>query len=657
MKTNFFIVFLAVFSFSKAIAQSFELGKVSKEELEEKFHPIDSGAAAAILYKKTKIYFEYKSGRGYIVNTKNEIRIKIYKTDGFSWADFKTQYYFEDEDSEKENLIFSNCVTYNLENGVIIATGLNIKDVVSDKINKFQKMVAISMPNVKVGSVIEIKYSSKSFYKWSLLDFILQYNIPINYAEFATEIPEVFFYKTILSGFYKINSECKLVEGKEAYAYKYGINESFPFKYLQCNYIAENIPALKEEMYVDNIKNYSFYLQNELEATRFPGDSSNVYSKTWEDVAKSIYKFDNFGKELKKEKYFEDDLKLCLDNSDKVNSIFNFVQNKMNWNAQEDFTTDKGVKKAYFDETGNTAEINFILIAMLKKAGINSNPVVLSTVEHGILSYPSIAVFNAVIAAVEIDGKQILLDATSKYASPNILPLKDLNGKGRLIKEDGTSQEVNLVPKTLTTENTNLMVVIDNMGKISGQVRNLKTDYDALTFREKNEGFNKDIYLEKLESDLNGIQISDYSVDNMKDLSKPIVENFTFTSDSQCDIIEGKIYLTPLLFLTQKNNPFVQEKREMPIYFGYPKQSKFNVNIEIPKGYSIESMPKPIKISTGENVGLFMFNINSNSNKIQVQITREINTALVSPDYYDVLKAFHQKMIDKLNEKIVLKKI
>jgi hypothetical protein len=55
---------------------------------------------------------------------------------------------------------------------------------------------------------------------------------------------------------------------------------------------------------------------------------------------------------------------------------------------------------------GNTAEINFILIRMLKLAGISVNPVLLSTIEHGFLFLPT--EFYNVIAGVEIDGKQIL---------------------------------------------------------------------------------------------------------------------------------------------------------------------------------------------------------------------------------------------------------
>jgi hypothetical protein len=48
---------------------------------------------------------------------------------------------------------------------------------------------------------------------------------------------------------------------------------------------------------------------------------------------------------------------------------------------------DKGIKKAYVEKIGNTAEINFILIRMLKLAGISVNPVLLSTID-GIPIFP-----------------------------------------------------------------------------------------------------------------------------------------------------------------------------------------------------------------------------------------------------------------------------
>jgi hypothetical protein len=45
---------------------------------------------------------------------------------------------------------------------------------------------------------------------------------------------------------------------------------------------------------------------------------------------------------------------------------------------------------------------------MLKLAGISVNPVLLSTIEHGVPVFSQSNNFNYVIAGVEIDGKQIL---------------------------------------------------------------------------------------------------------------------------------------------------------------------------------------------------------------------------------------------------------
>ncbi|HSN48532.1 MAG TPA: DUF3857 domain-containing protein [Flavobacterium sp.] len=653
-------LFLLAF-FSKAAAQKFELGKVSLNELQEKTHPIDTSAAAAILYNKARTFFVYNITTGFSINTEYEFRIKIYKKEGLKWANHQVHYYVGYEHYNDDMVSFSKAVTYNLENGAIVKTKLDNEGTFKKNVNEYWNEASITMPNVKVGSIIEFKYVLKSENIVAFPVFNFQYDVPVNYSQYITEVPGLFIYKPVLTGYFKVQTDQKIANGFQNFVDKYGQSTGINYKQINSSYIAENVPALKEENYVDNIQNYRSSLQHELERTQFPDEPVKDYSETWEGVAKIIYQDKSFGKELGERDYITQDLKRILKDinsiPERVDIIFKFVQNKMNWNNQKGYLTDVGVKKAYIAGTGNVAEINFILIAMLNYAGIQSNPVLISTTEHGIPVFPNRTIFNYVIAATEIDGKQVLLDATNKKTTLNILPLNTLNWTGRLIRQDGSSHEINLVPTTLTTENANLMVLIDNMGMITGRARNIKTDYDAFNFRERYEGISKEIYLEKLENKLNGIQINDYSIDNIKDFSKPIIENFTFTADNQCEIIGGKIYFDPLLFFTQTKNPFIQEKRELPIYFGYPKQSKYNISIQIPEGYSVEIMPKPIKISTVENVILFTFNIFSEGNKIQVQITREMNTAIVSAEYYDVLKDFHQKMIDKLNEKIVLKKI
>jgi len=661
MKKALFVLFGLLYLTINA-QNNFDIGRVSIPELEQKLHPTDSTATAAILYKKERTFFEFFSGHGYVINHEYEIRFKIYKKEGFSWANFQVPYHAEYNDVPADKLKFSNCVTYNLEGGKIVETKLNNEGNFNVNYNKYWNEASITMPNVKVGSVFEIKYVIKSEHLVRFPVFYFQYSIPVNYAEYFTDIPEIYIYKPIAIGYCKVNSDVKIVEASKSYSHKYNQYDAVEIKYVESTHKAENIPAQKEEKYEDNMSNYRASIQHELERTRYPGEDVKDYSVTWEGVAKSIYEDPDFGRELKKDNYFKEDLAKIIEKAktdlEKMEQIFKFVQNKMNWNDDYGIFTDKGVKQAYESGAGNKAEINFILISMLKSAGIDISPVLITTVSGGIPVYPNRTVFNSVIAAAQVDGNQFLLDATSKFSTINTLPLEDLNWTGRLIKKDGSSQEIKMATDKLSSENISLMAVINNDGKITGKARILKSDYNAERFRDDYANENQDEYLEKLETKLGAIQISDYTVENKKTtIEKPILEVFAFSTDSGLDRIGNKMYINPMLFFTDSTNPFVQEKRVLPIYFQYPKQEKYNITIEIPEGYIVESLPKPIKLVTGEDVGTFSFNLQQVENKIQIVVSQSINGTLISAEYYDILKDFFQKAIDKQNEKIVLKKI
>nr|WP_281231732.1 DUF3857 domain-containing protein [Flavobacterium gelatinilyticum] len=637
----------------KAQSQQYELGKVTIAELEEKVHPKDSSAPAAILFKTGKTIFTYSAERGFEANNVYEFKIKIYKTEGLKWADQKVSYYVGYDFLSDDVVKFSNAITYNLENGQIVKTKLNSEGNFKNKINKYWNQAAITLPNVKAGSVIEFKYVLKSENLTRLPDFEFQYDVPVNYFRYETEIPEFFIYKTLLVGNLKIESKADVVSGKQLY--------SSGYKQINSVFSAADIPALQKERFVDNIENYRGAVQNELERKRFPGKPVVNYTTSWEEVAKTIYKNDSFGRELKERNYFDEDLKAVLQNtnsqSEKLNAVFNFVQNRMNWNKERGYYVDKGVKKAYQAQTGNTAEINFILIAMLKAAGITVHPVLVSTVENGIPVFPNRTVFNYVIAGAQIEGKKILLDAASKFTTPGILPLNLLNWKGRLIKEDGSSEEIEMTTAAPSKEIHTLMVTVNPQQKIEGSVKVRRTDYAALSFREKNVG-NEDSYLEKLENDLNKIEISDYKVENKnEDLSKSVLESFEFKSDNSYDIIGNKIYLKPILFYTDRHNPFKQEERQMAIYFGYPLHRSYNVFFDLPKDYEVESLPKAIKISTENKGTSYTMNMAALEKRIQIMVTVEINNPIFAASEYDMLKEFFQKIIESQNEKIVLKRI
>ncbi|EJG01313.1 transglutaminase domain-containing protein [Flavobacterium sp. F52] len=657
----------------KIISQEFKLGKVSVTELQQKVHPKDSSAAAAILYKRGKARIDYDQNTGFVTYLDVETRIKIYKKEGYNWANEAIWYYYGTDFKEKVSV--SDAVTYNLVGGKIEATKLKSDGVFDEAVSKFRSQKKITMPNVKEGSVIEFKYSVRSP-DVLIRDWDFQTSIPVNYSEFKTYVPEYFVFTPAQKGyvFPKVISEKAnksfLITSKERYntgGFGGGATQTefyqdkIEYVETQTTYTAENFAAMKDESYVNNIENYMSSVSHELSMTRFPNKPIKQLSTDWNSVVKTIYDYEDFGPELNKTGYFEDDLKKLLAETktpeEKIWAIFNHVKSNVKWNSYTGYSCDNGVKKAYKEKTGNIADINLMLTAMLRYSGLTANPVLVSTRSNGIALFPNRTAFNYVIAAVETPNGHILLDASEKFSTPNILPLRVLNWSGRLIRKDGTSEEINLMPEKTSADNVFMNYSIDSNGKITGKTRRQCMDYNAMITRSNIESFKEEEYLEKLENQNNKIEISEYSKTNEKDVLLPIIETYSFTGNNLCELIGDKIYLNPMLFFTNDKNPFKQEVREYPVDFSYPFADKYNITIKIPEGFAVETLPAPAAVTMEDNLGAFKFNIASNGDTLQLSILHQINEAIVSAEKYDMLKEYYKTMIAKETEKIVLKRI
>ena len=649
-------------------AQKYELGQVTKEELAEKTHPADPSAGAAILYSKGSSSMQFSERDGFSLVTVVEMKIKIYNKDGYDWANKIVRYYSSETD--RENVDFSKTFTYNLVDGAVKKTKLKSEGEFTEKINKFWTQKKIMMPDVKQGSIIEYQYTIYSPFISVLPEWRFQESIPVNHSEYSTRIPEYFVFTPNFRGYIapKVTNTSRSAsiistsrERSEGMVNRTNFEtEKTTYQENITTYMIDKLPGMKDERYVNNIDNYTSSIVHELTMTKYPNSPVKTFSNSWQDVANTIYKYDDFGPELKKTSYFEADVTALLAGKttsiEKVSAIFEHVKNRMNWNKFVGYSCDAGVKKAYTDKVGNVAEINLMLTAMLRFAGLDANPVLVSTRANKIALFPTRTAFNYVIASVQIDGKNVLLDATSKSAMPNILPVRAINWMGRLIRVDGTSSEVDLSPQTISKEVMNLAVIIDNDGKATGKARDQYYDYNAYIFRENYSGISQESYLQNLENEHKGIEISGYKINNDKDLTKPIVEEYDFTHNAVADIIADKIYINPMLFLSQSENPFKQEKREYPIDFVFPHQDKYMIGIKLPDGYVVESIPQPISLSMEDNLGSFKYNLVATGRQVQVVVTLDINYASFGADYYETLKSFYQKVIEKQNEKIVLKK-
>lgn len=629
-------------------AQKVKFGKVNEEELKEVIYDKDSSAVAAYLYKYRYSYYQYQQGSGVKLITEIHERIKIYKKGGFDFATESVNLFKSGNANESMNGIKG--YTYNLVDGEVVKSKLDKKSIFKSEYSKNYNQVKFTMPDAKVGSVLEYQYKITSPYIQSVDEYVFQENIPVRKLEAYLKILDYFKYNQRAKGFlyYRPNVTKERINTLDINADKIAYNIS-------------DIPALKKEKYVTNMNNYRAGVKYEIVSFEVPGVTHENFSKSWEDVAKTIYKSSRFGTELKKKKYYSEDLAGAIagvgSEEEKVDRILTLVKKKVKWNSYRGVYCDEGVKEAYKKGIGNSGDINLMLVSMLNEAGITAYPILVSTRDHGVPLFPTLEGFNYVVAGAKVNGKEVLLDATNPFSTPDVIPLRAMNWFGRKIAKDGRSEMFELQPSKKAVDMAMVEVTLSDDNSMEAKVNQRYTGHYALNYRSQFHRDTKDDFIKEMEEDNGDIEISNFEIKEALNLKKPLSHSYEAYAEDVFEVIDGKMYLSPMFYFGVEENPFKSEKREYPIDFGYQWNDRYGITINIPEGYQVESMPEPVKMALPNKLGSFTFNLVQQQNQIKVQSNLAMNSPMIGPDMYSAIKEFYSQVVKKHSEKIVLSKI
>ena len=672
MKLNLFILTILFLTYNSIYSQNFRYGRVSKEEIQEKQHPIEADAHAAILYKEIKTTFDYSQDFGFTLHTEVFERIKIYTKEGFDWA--TKEVFLRKDGSRKMELKNEKATIYNLENGKVTSERLYKSNVFKTELHRYRDVVKMTMSDVKEGSVIEFSYVITSPFLQNIDDYEIQQQIPVNKIDFTFRAPEYYDYKVHQKGWLKIPVTTfktnRLLHYRQTNSTfnkrsvnKASLSSNREVELTENNFAVkmDNIPAIIPEPNSISENYYKAAITFELSYIHFPGSTVENYTMTWDGVAKRIYEFPSFGNELRKSNYFSKDLEAIVakspDHNTKIINIYEFVKTKMHSNNYIGIASDKGVTEAYKDNSGSVADINMILTSMLNGAGVEAYPVLVSTKSNGIPLFPTINGFNYLIAAAKIGNNIILLDASDKFLTPNILNPEVINWQGRMVKKDGSSDWVSLYnTQEKALSNTMISAEITNDFNTTGSSRRMITGHYAYYYRDNYARVQIADVTKRLEA-LNKIEIADLEFQNFLNPYESLSESYTFEADNLIENIGEKLYFTPLLFHTEKENIYKSDERNYPIDYSYPWENRYTITVKLPENYKVESLPENINAIMPNNMGSFRFMISDQGHQIQISVQQNINESLIPTELYHDLKEFYQIMIDKLNEKIVLVKI
>lgn len=650
MRFNLLLLFFLISFCALAQDHGFPFGQVTYRELEMRRYEKDTSANAVVLNEFGETYIQ--DGDHFNLIHEYHVKIKILKQEGVEDATVEIPLYKSSNGKEKLNTYKAS--SFNIENGSIKETKLDTKNVFEENTNKYWSVVKIAIPNARVGTIIEYQYQLESpfFYKFRSWDF--QSKNPKVKSDYLALIPANYTYNITLRGFLKLsNQETKLIRQ----CFYQGRADCSQIKFSMVN-----IPAFVEEDYMTAKSNFISAINFELSQVQHFDGQVVKYTEEWRDVDQKMQRDEDFGIQLKKGKdlfkvWLDPIVKNNNDSSFKSRQVFDFIKGRFQWNENNGSFCENGIKKALEERKGNVADINLSLVAALRYAGINADPVILSTRSNGlpVELHPVLSDFNYVVAKVTLNSKTYLLDATDDFSPFGILPTRCLNGKGRVMNEKG-SYWIELKAADKAKKISNYSLVINEKGALTGSIQIQYSGYEAIDRRKAIASFNsEEAYIEaikKKQADLNIVKMEIIDVD---DLSRPVTEKYEIEMEDFVDLSMGHFLFNP--FMEEKiKNPFKSNERLYPVDFGSPVEETMIFSLSYPEKFEPSGLPDKVAISLPNSGGRFLFGVQNLGNKITMNNTFTINRTVYSSEEYHFLKEFYNRMIQVQESDWVFKK-
>ncbi len=448
--------------------------KLTKEEIELTSY---DNAPAVVTYEYGQMYFDTNpNGENLFIINKKHVRIKILNEEGLKYAKLKIPYHNMNCERYQGELSFSfKGYTHNVtETGEINSIRLKNKYIKHSDSTDCISIAEIEFKDVKAGSIIEYMVTTPSLQLINPNSWEFQKDIPVLHSEFRARTPKYFKYIFSVKNIEELPIEDSTFYDKILnYRFKYGnrtYSSIIDLSGKEYRFVNYNMPILTDLNKAERINihlkqavtepadyawqkltkalmittwdDYDRRTPSQRKMLTYPPSYFIYYLPTWGELNENLLKDDKFGLALIKFWDCDSILQSITDNSqnekEKAEAIYNFVKKNMKWNEQYDLYADvsdnvfktlysKAGARVKLNNVGNifekgegtSSEINFIFMHLLKKAKIETHPILVNTYKNNPVdkNIPQVKQFVTVIAYVEIDNEKILLDAADPESS------------------------------------------------------------------------------------------------------------------------------------------------------------------------------------------------------------------------------------------------
>ena len=627
----------------------YEFGKISPSDFESNDSIISSDDAALIMadFGQCEVHINFNSD--FEVKFETFTRMKILKSEALKEANQIVVLYSGTRSSEKITSL--NAIVHNLENGEVVSTKLRNREWSLEPYDDNLNIVRYTLPNVKVGSIIEIEKVIRGPFIVKLPTWNFENDYPTRFSQFKLYYPEMMGYKMMGRGYLPYKS---FDRSSEMFNEIGSSASTLSYKRASYNIIYENVAAFKSENLMDAPENYRTKFEAELGFIAWENAETQFFYKDWNHSTKEFLEDErttNFlNPKSKNAQHFDIDPEKN-GTLDGAKELFALIRDNMVTNDDKNYLYPSYTPaEVYTQSRGSRNAINWMLIYALRSNGFKAYPLLLTArdEERPLEVFPIFTQFSTVITALELDGEYMILDPSNKLMAFSQLPTYYHNGRGMVANPESVTW-VTLNSAHPTVSRT--LISLDSLSEntFSGQFKLSMQGRYAEDFRKSHWD---DTEIETEDLDLpDSWTVHSIEVKNLKEREMPI--ELICKISIPAEAIGTSLFLPTILYHDLSENPLTAETRKYPVNYPSAWKQEYICQIKLSENLTFPALPESKQYALPESAGSFSINVTESFNVLTVRSVVDMRKPNFEPHecaplrvFYDLISNSHSSLLE-----------
>jgi Domain of Unknown Function with PDB structure (DUF3857)/Transglutaminase-like superfamily len=297
---------------------------------------------------------------------------------------------------------------------------------------------------------------------------------------------------------------------------------------------------------------------------------------------------------------------------------------------------------------GVSWQINELFIALARAAGVNVDPVMVSTRVRRFFSMDlrDSSQMDAFIGVANLNGRELYFDPATPFTPFGELPWHETGATAlRLSSGGGSWVTIPLLPAQSSRLERKAALHLQPDGSLSGRLTVTWTGLEAqglrLDLRTEDDTGRKRRMEDRLKNDIaSGSEVSLVSSPNWTSSDAALTADFDVKIPGWAKAAGTRELVPGGIFNVAGRHLFEHTARVNSVYFRFLSEQVDDITIELPPGAQIATLPNPARSDI--RVAAYSWSADRTPSGVRFQRDLTIGTLLVPVKYYDQLRSFFQ---------------